>query len=31
MAMWWHSPNHGDTWEQMPFNLKGIHRSLVIL
>lgn len=27
----WYSTNHGDTWQQMPFNLKGIHRTLVML
>ena len=27
----WHSTDHGDAWEQMPFNLKGIHRTLIIL
>ncbi|MBI3986166.1 MAG: hypothetical protein HY343_04570 [Lentisphaerae bacterium] len=27
----WHSTNHGDTWQQMPFNLKGIHRTLIML
>jgi len=27
----WHSTDHGDTWAQLPFNLKGIHRTLVML
>jgi len=27
----WHSTNHGDTWAQLPFNLKGIHRTLLML
>jgi len=27
----WHSTNYGDTWQQLPFNLKGIHRTLVML
>ncbi len=27
----WHSTDHGDTWTQLPFNLKGIHRTLVML
>lgn len=27
----WHSGDHGDTWEQLPFNLKGIHRTLIKL
>lgn len=27
----WHSTNYGDTWKQMPFNLKGIHRTLIRL
>ena len=27
----WHSTNHGDTWHQLPFCLKGIHRSLLML
>ncbi len=27
----WHTTNHGDTWQKLPFNLKGIHRSLVML
>ena len=25
----WHSTNHGDTWKRPPFNLKGIHRTLI--
>jgi len=27
----WHSSDHGDAWQQLPFNLKGIHRSLIML
>lgn len=27
----WHSENHGDTWRKLPFNLGGIHRSLIML
>ncbi len=27
----WHSTNHGDTWAQLPFNLKSIHRTLIVL
>lgn len=27
----WHSTDHGDTWMQLPFSLKGIHRSLIML
>lgn len=27
----WRTADHGDTWEQMPLNLKSIHRSLVML
>jgi len=27
----WHSTDHGDTWMQLPFNLKGIHRTLIML
>ena len=27
----WHSTDHGDTWQPLPFNLKGIHRTLVML
>ena len=27
----WHSSNHGDMWKQLPFNLKGIHRTLIML
>ena len=27
----WHSADHGDTWQQLPFNLKGIHRTLLLL
>ncbi len=27
----WHSTDHGDTWGQLPFNLRGIHRTLILL
>ena len=27
----WHSTDHGDTWQKLPFNLKGIHRTLIRL
>lgn len=27
----WHSANYGDDWEKLPFNLKGIWRSLMIV
>ena len=27
----WHSTDHGDAWTLLPFNLKGIHRTLVML
>ena len=27
----WHSTNQGDTWAKLPFDLKGIHRSLIML
>ncbi len=27
----WHSTNYGDLWEQMPFQLGGINRALIIL
>jgi photosystem II stability/assembly factor-like uncharacterized protein len=27
----WHSADHGDTWQQLPFNLTSIHRSLIML
>jgi hypothetical protein len=26
----WHTVNHGDTWTKMPFNLKYIHRMLIL-
>jgi hypothetical protein len=26
----WHSTNSGDAWTQLPFNLKGIHRVLIM-
>jgi photosystem II stability/assembly factor-like uncharacterized protein len=27
----WHSPDYGNTWQQMPFNLKGIWRSMIMI
>ncbi len=27
----WHSADHGDSWRQLPFNLGGIHRSMIML
>ena len=27
----WHSTDHGDTWRTLPFYLKGIHRTLLLL
>ncbi len=27
----WHSANYGDTWEKLPFNLRGIWLSLLVL
>ena len=27
----WHSVDHGDTWQQLPFRLGGIHRALLLL
>jgi photosystem II stability/assembly factor-like uncharacterized protein len=27
----WHSTDHGTTWTQLPFNLGGIHRALILL
>jgi hypothetical protein len=27
----WHSADHGDTWYKLPFCLKGIHRTLLML
>ena len=27
----WHSTDHGDSWQRLPFNLKGIHRALIML
>jgi hypothetical protein len=26
----WQSANHGDTWQPLPFNLGGIHRTLIL-
>jgi hypothetical protein len=27
----WHSANYGDSWQQLPFNLGGIHRTLIMV
>jgi len=27
----WHSTDHGDSWHKLPFGLKGIHRTLLLL
>jgi hypothetical protein len=27
----WHSADHGDSWHKLPFCLKGIHRTLILL
>lgn len=27
----WYSSNRGDQWKQLPFNLKGIHRQMIML
>jgi hypothetical protein len=27
----WHSADYGDSWQQLPFNLKAIHRTLIYL
>ena len=27
----WHSADYGDAWQQLPFNLDGIHRTLIAL
>lgn len=27
----WHSTNHGDSWMQLPFNLGGIHRTMILI
>ena len=27
----WHSTDHGDSWQQFPFNLKAIERTLIAL
>lgn len=27
----WHSANYGDTWQQLPLNLGGIYRSLIMI
>jgi len=27
----WHTENYGDTWKQLPFNLGGIHHTMIII
>jgi hypothetical protein len=27
----WHSEDYGDHWQRLPFNLTGIHRSLIMV
>ncbi len=27
----WHSTDHGDAWQQLPFDLKSIHRTLIMI
>ncbi len=27
----WHSADYGDSWQQLPVNLRGIHRSLILV
>jgi hypothetical protein len=27
----WHTGDYGDTWQQMPFNLKGMGSSMVVI
>jgi len=27
----WHSADYGDAWQKLPFNLKGIHRTMIAL
>lgn len=27
----WHTADYGDSWQQLPFNLGGIHRSLIMI
>jgi photosystem II stability/assembly factor-like uncharacterized protein len=27
----WHSAAHGDSWERLPFNLGGIHRTMIMI
>ncbi len=27
----WQSTDHGDSWTKLPFNLTGIHRSMILL
>jgi photosystem II stability/assembly factor-like uncharacterized protein len=26
----WHTEDQGETWQQLPFNLRGIHRSMIV-
>jgi len=27
----WHSPDYGDHWQQLPFNLTGVHQAMIML
>jgi hypothetical protein len=27
----WHTADYGDSWQQLPFNLTGIHRTMIAL
>jgi photosystem II stability/assembly factor-like uncharacterized protein len=27
----WHSKNYGDSWDQLPLNMKGIHRVMIVI
>jgi hypothetical protein len=27
----WHSADYGDRWVQLPLNMRGIHRSMILL
>ncbi|MBI3361783.1 MAG: hypothetical protein HY023_11810 [Chloroflexi bacterium] len=27
----WYTSDYGDSWRQLPFNLRGIHRSMIML
>jgi hypothetical protein len=27
----WYSSDQGDTWNRLPLNLKGIHRTLIVI